>query len=306
MKKDLNALRDSCNRSVSTDRGNEQEETKRKMSFNLLMQEAVTLRNALEKALAADAHDEVLDILGAVEKLKVVDNLVSETKIGITVKSVTSKYAKGDAASKKAQAILKEWTRLAKEEKSKGSSNGGGGAKGKSKATPNTTPGGKTAVAAAPSLNVAKEVELLSEARLKIFHLFVETLSKGDKSLVKSVEETACRVEKALDAAFPSLGKEYVPRARTILINMKKNEKLRSAVASGALSPDELATKPIVELGNEEFLRKREEMRQEDFEAKRLDWDEANEAEIKLSLGIDPNAEVWHYDSDDESDAGIE
>ena len=147
---------------------------------------------------------------------------------------------------------------------------------------------------------------MLSEARLKIFHLFVETLSKGDKSLVKGVEETACRVEKALDAAFPSLGKEYAPRARTILINMKKNEKLRSAVASGALSPEELATKPIVELGNEEFLKLREEMRQEDFEAKRLDWDEANSAEIKLSLGIDPNAEVWHYDSDDESDAGIE
>ena len=272
---------------------------------NLLTQEAVTLRNALEKALAADAHDEVLDILGAVEKLKVVDNLVSETKIGITVKSVTSKYAKGDAASKKAQAILKEWTRLAKEEKSKGGAGNGGGAKSKTKATANTTPGGKAA-AAAPSLNVAKELELLSEARLKIFHLFVETLSKGDKSLVKGVEETACRVEKALDAAFPSLGKEYAPRARTILINMKKNEKLRSAVASGALSPEELATKPIVELGNEEFLKLREEMRQEDFEAKRLDWDEANSAEIKLSLGIDPNAEVWHYDSDDESDAGIE
>jgi len=272
---------------------------------NLLTQEAVTLRNALEKALAADAHDEVLDILGAVEKLKVVDNLVSETKIGITVKSVTSKYAKGDAASKKAQAILKEWTRLAKEEKSKGGASNGGGAKSKTKATANTTPGGKAA-AAAPSLNVAKELELLSEARLKIFHLFVETLSKGDKSLVKGVEETACRVEKALDAAFPSLGKEYAPRARTILINMKKNEKLRSAVASGALSPEELATKPIVELGNEEFLKLREAMRQEDFEAKRLDWDEANLAEIKQSLGIDPNAEVWHYDSDDESDAGIE
>jgi hypothetical protein len=111
--------------------------------------------------------------------------------------------------------------------------------------------------------------------------------------------------EKALEAAFPSLGKEYLPRARTILINMKKNESLRSAVVSGALSAEELAVKPIVELGNAEFLKMREAMRHEAFEAKRLDWDEANEREIKVSLGIDPDAEAWHY-SDDESDPGVE
>lgn len=260
-------------------------------------EEAVRLKTALEKALSSDSRQEVLDILGAIELLKVTEALVNETKIGKAVKGVTSKYGKTDELTKKSQSILKEWTRIAKEEGkkvTKGADKAGGG---EAKANP--------VKAAAPAINVEREVEGYSETRLKIFRLFVESLTGQNGASTASVQETAFLIEKALEKAFPSLGKDYVPRARTLLINMKKNAPLRSAVASRALTPEELVVKPISELGNEEFLKRREIMLQVEFESKRLDWDAANAEEIKKSLGVDPNNE-WIYDDESGSEDGFD
>jgi hypothetical protein len=263
------------------------------MEARRVRDEALQLKIALEKALEGDSRQELMEILFATEKLKVTEALVNETKIGKTVKSVTSKYNKTDELAKKAQSILKEWTRIAKEE----------GKNGKSVGKASSAP----AVPQVPSVNVGKMIEALSEARQKIFHLLVDSLSSSDpaKAKAKEVQETSYYVEKALDVAHPSLGKDYIPRARTLLINMKKNASLRGAILSGALTPEELVVKPIAELGNEEFLKRREAMRLEEFESKRLDWEKANAEEIKLSLGVDPNNE-WIYDDDDVSDDGFD
>jgi len=260
-------------------------------------EEGLRLKVALEKALEdVNGREPILDLLFAIEKLKVTEALVNETKLGKTVKSVTTKFGKADEIAKKAQSILKEWTRIAKEESKTKSAQKGSGKSGAAGAGP---------VKAAAAIDVSREVEALSETRLKIFQLFVETLSGGDKTQAKAVEETAFLVEKALDTAFPSLGKEYVPRARTLVINMKKNEPLRRAVASRALTPEELVIKPVSELGNEEFLRRREAMRLEEFESKRLDWEKANAEEIALSLGCNPNND-WVYEQEAASDDGFD
>ena len=262
-------------------------------------EEGLRLKVALEKALEdVNGREAILDLLFAIEKLKVTEALVNETKLGKTVKSVTTKFGKADEIAKKAQSILKEWTRIAKEESKTKSAQKGSGKSGAAGA-------GAGPVKAAAAIDVSREVEALSETRLKIFQLFVDTLSGGDKTQAKAVEETAFLVEKALDTAFPSLGKEYVPRARTLVINMKKNEPLRRAVASRALTPEELVIKPVSELGNEEFLRRREAMRLEEFESKRLDWEKANAEEIALSLGCNPNND-WVYEQEAASDDGFD
>lgn len=241
-----------------------------------LREEALSLKSALEKAMDKDSREEIMDILCAIEKLKVTEGLVNETKLGKTVKNVSMNFATTELA-KKAQSILKQWTRtiIAKDSKTKN----------------------KTA-----NNRLQKELEKLSETRVKIYNLFVESLSAGDKSIV---EEIAFLVEKALDTAFPSVGRDYAPRARTLVINLRKNESLRKAVASGALSAEDLVSKPISELGNEDFLKQRESARLEKFESNRLDWEKANAAEIAISNGCDPDNE-WHYEAEAASDDGFD
>lgn len=74
---------------------------------------------------------------------------------------------------------------------------------------------------------------------------------------------------------------------------------LRENVMRGLYEYNKLVTLSATELATEEQRIEREKVKNEDDDARRLDWLEENKAQIQLENGIDPS-NVWEYERGDD------
>jgi len=85
------------------------------------------------------------------------------------------------------------------------------------------------------------------------------------------------------------LSKDYTTKARSLIFNLKKNERLRQDLCEGAVAPESLVHMSAQELATEDKKKVREGELKSGTMERRSDWSTLTRNERLLENGIDPN-----------------
>lgn len=303
--------------------------------------EATQLKIALEKAVSDESEASVLDILAALSKLPMTEDMLRATKLGVIV----NKFAKAPGG-----AFTTSSTTLAKEVVSKWKNAvkapvvvapaGPGSAEKKTSISVSVAAANRNADArAAPcaagprtptasiTLTQAQSSQLshYAEGRKHIVKLLQENIyihvadseSAGTEaeagteseaeaeavtlaqqaqttlSVQNSVFRVALDIENEVNSLVPyaTNSKGYCSKAKTLTVNLKRNETLAMEVLSGALTPAALCQLSVDQLATQQEQAEQQQILQRKFDAGRTDYYDAvlRDKVMKLN-GLDPDA----------------
>ena len=130
----------------------------------------------------------------------------------------------------------------------------------------------------------------LNDKRKKV----VEELAKAfEQSVHASISLLlACNIEGSINKFKPldRDGKGYFDKAKSLLFNLKRNERRRQEIINQDLSPDELVNLSPTELASDELKSSREKDKQAASWERRTDFYKETRDERLKSNGIDPSA----------------
>jgi hypothetical protein len=264
------------------------------------LDEALSLKKALEKADVSDSHSGVKDVLQALEKLSgITQQIIKETKLGSTLKDLKGKYDKENPElGKLITNILRAWTKIVTTKKGKVDG-------------PVVVP---AASSAAPKVHAVQPIaprEPLQPQRQKIVDLLSKTLAGDVAKAKESAEAVGFAVEELCWIKYPcdKSGKQtdYSAKIRTLNFNLKKNEVLRAKLLNNSVSATQLLKMSAEELASSHVLEVRAIDAAEDEAARRQDWSENLKKEIFIrTVGVSTGADGTQvevqdmFDFDDE------
>lgn len=294
------------------------------MGDDHVLNELLDLKDKIIKAIDEEKKDartnstreRIKDILIALEKITVTASLISKSKLGNTISSVRSEYAKsidGDESKDKeieqiAKELLLKWKGIMDAKK---------GDKKSEKKTTTTTPSTTTTKTSTdkevktsglsrsssplPIPSSSNNISNLSDSRVKIINA-IKDIFINNTNTTRALD-VATSIEGAVHNLYPNDFKQYRSKVVSLNFNLKKNEKLRMQVYDGSISASLLVTLSVQELASDKVKEERHHIKESESSAKRLDWNEEHREEMFGELGLDSTVK-WEYDEDDYSDPG--
>ncbi|CAG9536324.1 unnamed protein product [Cercopithifilaria johnstoni] len=226
--------------------------------------------------------DDAMELLDALSTLPVDINILTKTRIGMTINDLRKKTS-DEHIAKRAKSLIKEWKILLA---NKTSSNKGDGkdavAKNNSPASVSSTTlnesskhlsqssqkSSGTANSSTP-LSTARKQLLPDEVRNKCATMILDALlSKELPNGTLDPEELAIRTEKKLFEVHRGTSEKYKAALRSRVFNLrdKKNLVLRENVLIGAVTPEKFAVMTADEMASDEMKAQREKFTKQAIE----------------------------------------
>lgn len=237
--------------------------------------EVMDIQKQLAKMSSPDGNQEqALDLLRLLQNLNIDLNILTKTRIGMTVNELR-KCSKDDEVIALAKTLIKNWKKCltpvpvkessssnsASKSNSKSSTNGS--AK-KSEAKKDERDKDRSSSSASGSLNVKQtsfpsSSTMTDAVRLKCREMLTNAIGETPEGC-PSAEELAEELEEAIYAEFNNTDMRYKNRIRSRMANLKdaKNPALRTNFINGALTANKLAKMTPEEMASDEMKKIRE------------------------------------------------
>ncbi|VDK82403.1 unnamed protein product [Litomosoides sigmodontis] len=224
--------------------------------------------------------DDAIELLNALSTLPVDINILTKTRIGMTINDLRKKTS-DEHIAKRAKALIKEWKVLLA---NKTSSNKGDGkdvaAKNNSSASVSSTTCSESSkqspqkaspgtTKSSTSLSGTRKQLLPDEVRNKCATMILDALlSKDLPDGTLDPEELAVRTERKLFEVHRGTSEKYKAALRSRVFNLrdKKNLVLRENVLIGAVTPEKFAVMTADEMASDEMKAQREKFTKQAIE----------------------------------------
>lgn len=259
-------------------------------------------------ALSSSFYERILDIIRQLEGLPIDLSILTETLIGTTVSKLKS--CKEEQVSTAAKALIKKWKKMAKEAgmpsgststaKAKGNKNDASKSSNSSvtQKNPNLRKANST-VSAPGSASTTKcstsEPEQWSQlpqlrknvcSKMHTILLSSVTITEKNDNTGTAIINLSTEIESSIHSFAKNDRQKYSEKARSLTFNFKKNANLCSQIIAGDILPKNLVTMTPQQLATSEKAKQREDVVKKSQDARRLDWEEANEEKINEMCGI--------------------
>lgn len=250
----------------------------------------VGIKKSLSKLLPADdlETDDVgqcRDMLKQLDDCDMTLDVLTSTLIG----TVVSKFKKHEELGPTAKALVKKWKKVASGEQS---------------AAP---PAAKKMLSKPAKIERRDSTTLATDAakeewnglashRQNICQKLFSILNGAKSSLVKDgissiavdslVVDRSTEVEAAIDIKHRNDKSEYASKARSLCFNIRRNVPLACQIILGQINAEDLVRMGSEELASEEQRSEMAKRAKKVNDAKRLDWERANEDKINEMCGI--------------------
>lgn len=224
----------------------------------------------------------VKDMLDQLDKCHMTLGVLTRSLIG----TVVSKLKKHDDLGPTAKALVKKWKKVAQE----------GEANKQAKKAERRASNTSASAAQEVPLADAEEWEDLPPGRKAMAQKLHKFLGTHKKDIVKSgINEEAVdhllisRASEIESALWEKLSRDktsYTDKARSLCFNLKKNAELAEHVLLGQVEASALLSMSSEQLASAAARKARDEEAKKLVDAKRLDWDTANEDKINEMCGI--------------------
>jgi transcription elongation factor S-II len=252
----------------------------------------VRLKDSLTAEISSDVPDveKVHDTLKALDGIAISVGVLKKTKIGLTVHSV-KKANVSETVTASARGLIAKWRKVY--ELSQASSSTSEQAKEKQNSSAAST---NNSSISKPNNNLSAEAKAASfkasslvSGRKKMVDLLAKSIAGAgnpEHALHRAVEieESICRIHN-----FDRDIKGYQAKARSLVFNLKKNEKLRANVLHGTTTAEAIVYMSVQDMATENQIKDRREVLDEAKDAKRSDYMTENYDKIHRDLGLDPN-----------------
>lgn len=273
------------------------------LSKDLIKIQKYSSENANSMPLSASFYDRVLDAFRLLDELHIDLSILTETLIGTTV----SKFKKCEEAKvvEKAKELIRKWKKTAKEA---GMGTGSGPKQqavktiARQSSTPKTPNNGKRRNGNVPSekspLNTDSKVNTTIPDNWKELPTLRQNVCKKIRSLLEAnnsktlpiSDDQVIKISTDIESSIHTFSKQnrqlYTEKARSINFNLKKNLNLCQRLSSGEIEPRKLVSMTAQEMATTEKAKQREDVIKKTQDARRLDWNEQNEAKINDMCGI--------------------
>ena len=273
------------------------------LSKDLMKIQKYSSDSANSIALSTSFYDRVLDVFRQLDELQIDLSILSDTLIGTTV----SKFKKCEEAEvvEKAKELIRKWKKIAKDagmSSTSGSKQQAASTIARQSSTPKASSNekkrsdkllnqkspqnsGSKLTTKIPEKwqelsslrqNVCKKIKILLETNM------LEMSPVSDDQVVDIVTN----IESSINGFSKGNRQVYAEKARSINFNLKKNANLCQRLLSGNIKPQRLVSMSVQEMATTEKAKQREDVIKKTQDARRLDWDEQNEAKINEMCGI--------------------
>eukprot|EP00526_Cylindrotheca_closterium_P017267 CAMPEP_0113627988 /NCGR_PEP_ID=MMETSP0017_2-20120614/14498_1 /TAXON_ID=2856 /ORGANISM="Cylindrotheca closterium" /LENGTH=312 /DNA_ID=CAMNT_0000538269 /DNA_START=81 /DNA_END=1019 /DNA_ORIENTATION=- /assembly_acc=CAM_ASM_000147 len=256
----------------------------------------VGIKKSLSKHLPPDGlGDEDIeycqDMLKKLDECDITLNVLTSTLIG----TVVSKFKKHEKLGPTAKALVKKWKKVAAGNQSSGPSTTAP-AVAKKKMAPKAPQRRISGADVVVPDRAKEEWNGLASHRQNICSKLYSFLNQGKISLIKDgINEEAAgslqidrstEVESAIQNLHRNDKGEYASLARSLCFNIKKNVPLACQILLGQIPAESLVKMSSEELASEDQRAEMANRTKKLNDAKRLDWDRANEDKINEMCGI--------------------
>ncbi|KAI1284977.1 Transcription elongation factor A protein 1 [Halotydeus destructor] len=238
--------------------------------------EVVKIQKKLEKIVSkTEGHGQAKDLLNTLRDIPVTLDVLTKTRIGLTVNSLR-KSSTDDDVINVSKGLIKHWKKLL-ENKNEGKveSSNGTAANQNTKSNAETNNNKPKTAPARPEKPVQKvssyATNTSDDVRLKCRDLVanalkVEFTDEDDDPTEKGdPDEIAARIEECIFKEFKNTDQRYKNRIRSRVANLKdqKNPDLRSNVLRGAIAPEKIAVMTAEEMASKEMKSVRQRFTKE-------------------------------------------
>lgn len=253
------------------------------------MQQCTSASCFLINKLIVQGQDQALDLLKALQTLNINLEILTKTRIGMTVNELR-KSSKDDEVIALAKTLIKNWKRFlaspappgtpkesAASKDSSNSNSGSSATKSSSASKSNSSSGKDKSSSSSSSSNSTKDKReekkpsaaqtsfpaggMTDAVRLKCREMLANALKIGEvPDGCAEPEEMAAELEEAIYMEFKNTDMKYKNRIRSRVANLKdpKNPGLRSNFMCGAVSAKQLAKMTPEEMASDEMKKLRE------------------------------------------------
>ncbi|KAK6737434.1 hypothetical protein RB195_019874 [Necator americanus] len=236
--------------------------------------EVLSIGRKLDKIIdGSKSGDNASDLLEVLSKLPMTIDILTKTRIGMTINDLRKKTS-DEKLAKKAKSLIKEWKNLVDKREDKkekpprhepSSSNTPSKSNGSVPSPPPPKPAPTPAPAPVPSHAYSsnfppKHLEK-DEVRFKSAQMILNALRHTDlPDGTLDPEEIAVRVEEKLFTVHKGTGDKYKAALRSRVFNLrdKKNPALRENVLTGVVKPEKFAVMTSEEMASDEVREMRD------------------------------------------------
>ena len=230
-----------------------------------VLEEVASIRKKLDKVVSNDEadHAQALDLLEILRKLPLTLEILTKTRIGVSVNSFR-KASKNEKCIFSAKSLIKDWKKLLEKDKdlkSKISSKSSNTANGK-----DDSPNSSSQSPKSPSKrrdNLSKASYTADQVRLKCREMLARVLQHPEFNI--DFENLAGVIEDNIYKEFKNTDMKYKNRVRSRIFNLKdaKNPELKIKVLGGSIAPERLALMSSEEMASAEMKQLREKLTKE-------------------------------------------
>eukprot|EP00088_Acartia_fossae_P007932 TRINITY_DN13733_c0_g1_i1.p1 TRINITY_DN13733_c0_g1~~TRINITY_DN13733_c0_g1_i1.p1 ORF type:complete len:295 (-),score=124.18 TRINITY_DN13733_c0_g1_i1:861-1709(-) len=215
-------------------------------------EEVISIRKQLEKITSSQDTTQALDLLKALGKLDINLNILTNTRIGMTVNALR-KSSTDEETQTVAKSLIKAWKKLVPESNDKKEE--------KQRKEESVRREEKKASSTPSSGGLSYS---LDEVRSSCRKLLLNAI-KGEGTLPEGCSDEKCQdiatnLEAAIFAQYKQTSPKYKNQVRSRVFNLKdkKNPMLRMNLLCGILSAERLAKMTSEEMANDEIKKQRE------------------------------------------------
>ncbi|KAF7269226.1 RNA polymerase II elongation factor [Rhynchophorus ferrugineus] len=235
-------------------------------------EEVMRIQKKLSKMTSDDGsgQEQALDLLKELQSLKINLDVLTKTRIGMTVNALR-KSSKDDEVISLAKVLIKNWKKFlsnSEGNKSSSSSESKESKKEKKEEKPKKEEREKEKDRKLPS-SFPPSSNTTDSVRLKCREMLASAITTDSTSEdfegCASAEELAQELEEAIFAEFKNTDMRYKNRVRSRIANLKdpKNPTLRTNLRVGVISATRLATMTAEEMANDDMKQMREKFNKE-------------------------------------------
>ena len=233
------------------------------------LEDVASIRKKLDKIVAngSSDHSQALDMLETLKKLPLTLDILTKTRIGVSVNSFR-KASKDEKSILLAKTLIKDWKKLLEKDKEKDSkhrssakvNNVSSGGKGDS---PNSSSQSPKSPSSTKNDSIYKPSYTTDTVRLKCREMLTRALEHEDFKI--DFESMAGVLEDNVFKEFKNTETKYKNRIRSRIFNLKdtKNPELKQKVLEGAISLERLAVMTSEEMASAEMKKLREKLTKE-------------------------------------------
>jgi len=244
------------------------------------------ITEAMKSGEASDGPGEALDLLKSLDSTKMSLQILTKTRIGMSVNALR-KSSTDDDINGLAKSLIKAWKKFLPQDGDKKDSASKNGEKGSKKGGDDS---GKDSekMDVPDSLKTSfpkKPTATSDDVRLSCRSMIAKAL-KGEgelpDGLCKSVEDLAELIEDAIFQKFKSTNPKYKNQIRSRVFNLrdKKNPELRESVLCGVIKEERLAFMTSEEMASDDVKKQRAAFEKEGIDAARLAIKEGTKTDL--------------------------